>query len=93
MTVPLPMRVPDAAIVTSSTHARYTLVAGGRFLSILPASILTFASNKPAAKALPIESATAHRPIGVISLKNRALSPVAQRFIDCARNVAKPLGR
>ncbi len=85
--------VPDAAIVTSSTPARYTLVAGGRFLSILPASMLTFASNKHAAKALPVELATAHRPIGVISLKNRALSPVAKRFIDCARNVAKPLGK
>ena len=83
--------VPDAAIVTSSTPARYTLVAGGRFLSILPASMLAFASHKPAAKALPVESATARRPIGIVSLKNRALSPVVRRFIDCARSVAKPL--
>jgi len=39
---------------------------------------------------LPIELATARRPIGIITLKNRALSPVAQRFIDCARDLGKP---
>jgi hypothetical protein len=27
------------------------------------------------------------------SLKNRTLSPVAQLFIDCAREVAKPLAK
>jgi hypothetical protein len=26
-------------------------------------------------------------------LKNRTLSPLAERFIDCAREVAKPLAR
>ena len=28
-----------------------------------------------------------------ITLKNRTPSPVVQRFIDCAREVAKPLGQ
>jgi DNA-binding transcriptional LysR family regulator len=87
------LAVPTATIITSSTPARYTLVTSGRFLSILPASVLAFASKKPAPKALPVELATARRPIGIITLKNRALSPVAQRFIDCARGVAKPLGK
>jgi DNA-binding transcriptional LysR family regulator len=87
------LAVPNATIVTSSAPARYTLVAGGRFLTILPASVLAFASKKPAPKALAVELATARRPIGIITLKNRALSPVAQRFIDCARGVAKPLGK
>jgi DNA-binding transcriptional LysR family regulator len=85
--------VPDATIITSSTPARCTFVASGRFLSILPASVLAFASKKPAPRALPIELATARRPIGIITLKNRALSPVAQRFIDCARDLGKPQTR
>jgi hypothetical protein len=29
--------------------------------------------------------------IGIITLKNRTLTPVAQLFIDCAREVAKPM--
>ena len=32
-------------------------------------------------------------PVGIVTLKNRTLSPVAQLFIDCAREVAKPLAR
>lgn len=31
--------------------------------------------------------------IGIITLKNRTLSPLAQLFIDCAREVAKPLAK
>jgi hypothetical protein len=31
-------------------------------------------------------------PIGIITLKNRTLTPTAQLFIDHARAVAKPLG-
>jgi len=29
----------------------------------------------------------------IITLKNRKPSPVVQRFIDCARDVAKPLAK
>jgi LysR family pca operon transcriptional activator len=32
-------------------------------------------------------------PIGISTLKNRTLSPVAQLFIDSAREMAKPLAK
>jgi hypothetical protein len=32
-------------------------------------------------------------PIGIVTLKNRTLSPVAQLFIEHAREVAKPLAK
>ena len=83
------LAVPRATIVTASTPARHALVASGRCLSILPASVLARAANKPTVKALPIELATSSRPIGIITLQGRTISPVAQRFIDCARTVAK----
>jgi hypothetical protein len=34
---------------------------------------------------------TQPHPVGIMTLKNRTLSPLAERFIDCAREVAKPL--
>jgi hypothetical protein len=40
-----------------------------------------------------IELPTARVPIAVVTLKTRTLSPVAQLFIDCAREVAKPLAK
>lgn len=85
--------VPSATVVTASTPARYALLATGRFLTILPASVLRLPAKKPAPKALPIELPTVPRPIGIVTLKNRTLSPVAQLFIDCAREVAKPLAK
>jgi DNA-binding transcriptional LysR family regulator len=75
------LEVPVATIITSSTPARIALVASGQFLSILPITTLALASKKPAPKALPIELATNRRPIGIVTLENRPLSPVAQRFV------------
>ena len=39
-------------------------------------------------KILPIDLPTTRRPIGIITLKNRSLSPVARLFIACARELA-----
>jgi hypothetical protein len=32
-------------------------------------------------------------PVGIVTLKNRTLSPVAKLFIDHARDVARPLAK
>jgi hypothetical protein len=37
-----------------------------------------------AIKALPILLPQTERPVGIVTLKNRTLTPVAQLFIDCA---------
>jgi hypothetical protein len=44
-------------------------------------------------KVLPVKLQMAHVQNVIVTLKNRALSPVAQLFIDCAREVAKPLAK
>jgi hypothetical protein len=33
------------------------------------------------------------RAIGIITLRNRTLSALAQRFIECARDIAEPLAK
>ena len=83
--------VPAATVVTSSTPTRRALLATGRFLTIIPASVLRLAAENPAPRALPIELPRTPRPIGIVTLKARTLTPVAQRFIDGAREVAKSL--
>jgi DNA-binding transcriptional LysR family regulator len=42
-------------------------------------------------KVLPIKLRGNSRPIAVVTLKNRALSPVAQLFIEHARARAKTM--
>ena len=85
------LEVPPAIIITSSTPARYALVASGQFISVLPASLWAYANRKPLVKALPIKLAVSSRPIGIVTLRKRALTPVARLFIENAREVAKPL--
>ncbi len=80
---------PRTTVVTDSPHARMSLLATGRFVTILPASALKFPAMRAAIKALPVHLPKAGVSTGVVTLKTRALSPVAQLFIDCAREVAK----
>jgi DNA-binding transcriptional LysR family regulator len=83
---------PRATVFATSAEVRMSLLATGRFLTIVPKSVLRF-SKRPDIKVLPVELQHAHVPIGIVTLKNRTLSPVAQLFIDTAREVAKPLAK
>ena len=82
---------PRTTVVTDSPEVRLSLLATGRFLTILPASALRFPTRRSEIKVLPVELPGARVPNEIVTLKNRTLSPVAQLFIDCAREVAKPL--
>jgi hypothetical protein len=42
---------------------------------------------------LPVDPGIRPEPVGISTLKNRTISPAAQIFIECAREVAKPLAR
>ena len=72
---------------------RISLAATGRFLTVLNRSVLRYPLKHPFIKELPIKLPMASGPIGIITLKNRTLSPVARLFIECAREVAKPLAK
>jgi DNA-binding transcriptional LysR family regulator len=85
--------VPKAPLTTLSIHISLQLVATNRFVTMLPRSILRFRGNDQLLKVLPIELPIQPRPVAIMSLKQRTLSPVAQRFIECARTVAKPMAR
>ena len=63
----------------------------GRFLAMLPGSYLKFNGKRFGLKALPVKVPVPPQPAGVVTLKNRTPSPLAQLFIRCARDVAKPL--
>ena len=83
---------PSGTVVSlSSINARIALVGKGQFLTIVAESDFRFAGGR-AIKALPIDLSS-YREIGIIALKNRTLTPAAQLFLDCARELAKPLAR
>jgi DNA-binding transcriptional LysR family regulator len=81
--------LPSTAVVSVSGLARIALVAKGRFLTIISESVFRFADRAMAIKALPIDLSKTQRQVGIITLKNRTLTPATQLFIDCARELAK----
>ena len=80
---------PRATVFTIPPEARVSLLKTGRFLTIAPAAILRFPTRRPEIKVLPVELPIGSVPIGIVTLKNRTLSPVAKLFIEHAREVAK----
>ena len=85
--------LPRATVVTSALEIRANLLRTGRYLSIVPEFWLQLPVPHPFIKKLPVDLPIAGGPIGIMTLKNRTPSPVTQLFIECAREVAKPLAK
>jgi DNA-binding transcriptional LysR family regulator len=85
--------VPRSGVTSLSLDMTNALLATGRFLAILPAVMLHFSAKRLGLKILPVDLPFKPWPIGIVTLKNRTLSPAAQLFIECAREVARPLAR
>jgi DNA-binding transcriptional LysR family regulator len=81
------LKVPQAPVLTLSIHLALKLAATGRFVALLPSSVLRFASQEWALSVLPIKLPVQSRTVGIITLKNRTLSPLAELFIKYARKV------
>lgn len=82
---------PRPTLTTLSLNLRNTLLATGRFLTILPRFTLTLRGKGSPLRALPLELPRTRRAIGVVRLKNRSLSPLGELFLDRVRAMAKPL--
>jgi DNA-binding transcriptional LysR family regulator len=81
---------PEISVIATSLGLRNFLSMSGRFIVALPRSVVELYEHRFALKRLPIEFPT-QMSYAIITLKNRTLSPAAERFIECAREVAKPL--
>jgi DNA-binding transcriptional LysR family regulator len=81
---------PRASVVCNSIQMHNALLATG-YLAMYPRSLLRFSAQRLSVKRLPVKLPKRPAPVGLMRLKNRTVSPVAQLFIECAREVAKPL--
>jgi DNA-binding transcriptional LysR family regulator len=85
------LKVPHVTVRSNSPHLFYAMVRTGRFLTVAPVSTVKLTGKRLGLRPLPIKFSIQPNPVGVVTLKNRTLSPVAQRFIDCARQVVTSL--
>jgi DNA-binding transcriptional LysR family regulator len=84
---------PRAGVKSSSVQLAGALLARGSHLTVLPASALRFSTVGSSLRALPVKLDIPPWPTGIVTLKNRTISPVTQLFIDCARETTKPLAK
>jgi DNA-binding transcriptional LysR family regulator len=83
--------VPPESVSAASILLRNHLLATGRFLTMLPDSVLRYTAEQWSLKKLPIDLRIRPWPIAILTLKNRTLGPVVQLFIEHLRAVAKSI--
>jgi DNA-binding transcriptional LysR family regulator len=82
---------PQITVTTFSIHVRNILCMRGRFIALLPASLLRFNPELYSLKELPLDLPMPRSPVLIVVLKNRTLSPPVERFIECAREITSAI--
>jgi DNA-binding transcriptional LysR family regulator len=85
------LSLPRTTATTASLQLFNALLATGRYLAILPGSMLRFSGKRLGLRLLPVDLRSQPWPVAILTMKNRTLGPPVHLFIDCVREVAKPL--
>jgi DNA-binding transcriptional LysR family regulator len=85
------LSMPTATLVTYSMDLRVKTAARGRFITVVPKSVLRHGDDGHALTELAVDIPMRPWPVAILTLKNRTLSPVVERFIECARDVAEAM--
>jgi DNA-binding transcriptional LysR family regulator len=83
--------LPEQIISTHSVLMHLSMVSSGRCLGVLPGSMLRFRAETLGLKKLPVHLVHRQSPVGILTLKDRMLSPFAQLFIEAARTLARTM--
>lgn len=81
--------MPKIGVRSLSGHLQANLVGEGEFVTVIARSVLDFYRERFGLKALPIKLPAPPWPVAIVTLKNRTLSPVVERFIACVRERAR----
>ena len=85
---------PNPKIATNSIILRARLIAGSPYLGLFLTSVLRqLIADNYALTALPVDLSANTQSIAIVTLKNRTLSPVVERFHVCVREVAASFDR
>ena len=87
------LEMPRIAVATASAQLGLQMVESGRFVGHCGDATLSFFTHRFAVKKLPIDLPVPPFAVAIVALKDKTLSPLAQLFIDCAREVVGPLAR
>lgn len=80
------MEPPRPTVATMSIPSHLQLLETNRFVTLLPMSMLRFGAHK-SLRRLRLATPVKPRPVVIVTLKSRTLGPVAEIFIQQARDV------
>ncbi|HXF79421.1 MAG TPA: LysR family transcriptional regulator [Usitatibacter sp.] len=80
---------PRPTVVTLTAEVRMSLLSTGRFVTILPESVLRYPVKRADLKVLPVALPPTRVPNGIVTIRDRRLGPAAERFLECMREVAR----
>lgn len=83
--------IPTVSLMTFSLSLVMHFLARGSFISALPNSVVWLHSETDLLRILPVNFSPSCWPVAIVMLKDRTLSPIVERFIECSREVAKSL--
>jgi DNA-binding transcriptional LysR family regulator len=86
------LALPRPVTTITSLQLMIALLGNGNYLAMWPVSVLQFGARNLPVRVLPIKLPALPRPVGIISLSGRTISPLAQLFIEYTRKMAKPTG-
>ena len=81
------LAMPKASMETLSMPVITQFLRSGQFIAAMPKSVVHF----NLLKVLPVDFPARPWPVNIVTLRNRTLSPVVFRFIECAREVVKSI--
>jgi DNA-binding transcriptional LysR family regulator len=84
------LQPPIPGMATLSVQLTTNLIATGSFIGILPRSVAQY-TRRAGLKILPVRLVDRRLAVGIITVKNRSLSPLASVFLDRARQVVGEL--
>jgi DNA-binding transcriptional LysR family regulator len=85
------LALPSAVVSTISIYMQLNLLASGRFLSVLPMTMLRHRSNSAWLRALNVDLTDSAGPIASITVRNRRSGGVLKLFQECTRAVCKEI--
>jgi DNA-binding transcriptional LysR family regulator len=84
---------PARTVTVASAQCTSNLIAHGQYLGVLGSLFLRFNPPSVQLKVLPVTFPVAAPPINIVTLKHRALSPVAKMFVEFVRKLANPASK
>lgn len=87
------LEMPRTCVSVHSIQMQNALLETGRFITILPETMMHFSAQRLGLVNLPVDLPIEPTPVAIVTLKNRELPPVGKLFIERARAVAARLAR